>query len=215
MSLKMTMEKRMRTTRSILVVVVAAALAASAASAASGAGAQAGGGGGTPPAAVSAPAPAAMPMPTPSPALDQLKCFAGRWQCAGTGYLEGKAHPITAAVHMEWDLNGFFMNLRYEEKKSDLNPMPITAVEHWGYSPELKQLGAGEVDSMGGYGTQATTGWEGDKMVWVGNVHMMGMSMPSRDTFVRSGDNEVTHLGELEQNGAWVKQDQQTCYRVK
>jgi len=215
MSLKMTMEKRMRTTRSILVVVVAAALAASAASAASGAGAQAGGGGGTPPTAVSAPAPAAMPMPTPSPALDQLKFFAGRWQCAGTGYLEGKAHPITAAVHMEWDLNGFFMNLRYEEKKSDLNPMPITAVEHWGYSPELKQLVAGQVDSMGGYGTQATTGWEGDKMVWVGNVHMMGMTMPSRDTFVRSGDNEVTHLGELEQNGAWVKQDQQTCYRVK
>lgn len=210
-----TMEKRMRTTRSIGVFLVAASTAAAAAFAApavTAASAQAGGGG-TPPMTAPAPAPAAMPMP--SPALDQLKFFAGRWQCAGTGYLEGKGHPITATVHMEWDLNGFFLNLRYEETKTDVNPMPITAVEHWGYSAELKKLVAGQVDSMGGYGTQATTGWEANKMVWVGNVHMMGTTIPSRDTFVRSGDNEVTHLGELEQNGAWVKQDQQTCYRLK
>jgi hypothetical protein len=215
MKLEMTMakvEKRMRMKRAVLAFLVAAALAMPAAP---GALAQAGGGTPAMTAPAPAPAPAAMPMPTPSPALDQLKFFAGKWQCAGTGYLEGKGHPITAAVHMEWDLNGFFMNLRYEEKKSDVNPMPITAVEHWGYSPELKKLVAGQVDNTGGYGTQATAGWEGDKMVWVGNVHMMGTTIPSRDTFVRSGDNEVTHLGELEQNGAWVKQDQQTCLRVK
>jgi hypothetical protein len=92
--------------------------------------------------------------------------------------------------------------------------MPLTAVEHWGYGDELKKLVAGQVDSMGGYGTQASAGWEGDKMVWVGDVHMMGTKMPSRDTFVRHGDNEVTHLGELQQNGAWIKQDEERCYKL-
>ncbi|HEV3077878.1 MAG TPA: hypothetical protein VHB47_25905, partial [Thermoanaerobaculia bacterium] len=101
------------------------------------------------------------------------------------------------------------------EKKTGVNPMPLTAVEHWGYSDELKKLVAGQVDSMGGYGTQATAGWEGDAMVWVGDAHMMGTRMPSRDTFVKHGDNQVTHLGEIQQNGAWIKQDEETCYRVK
>jgi hypothetical protein len=171
---------------------------------------------GTKPATASqAPAPAAMPMPAPNAALDQLKYFAGNWQCAGTGYLEGKGHPTAGAVNMAWDLNGFFMSMRYEEKKTGVNPMPVTAVEHWGYSDELKKLVAGQVDSMGGYGTQASAGWDGSGMVWVGDYHLAGAKMPSRDTFVKHGDNELTHLGEIQQNGAWVKLDEETCYRVK
>lgn len=204
------MERGMRSWRSVGVLLVAVALAVPAGAAAASAGAQAAGGATQPMAA-----PAAMPMPTPSPALDQLKFFAGNWQCAGTGYLEGKGHPTSATVNMGWDLNGFFMSLRYEEKKTGVNPMPLTAVEHWGYSDERKKLVAGSVDSMGGYGTQATAGWEGNTMVWVGDAHMMGTRMPSRDTFVKHGDNEVTHLGEIQQNGAWIKQDEETCYRVK
>src|SRR5260370_30928713 len=80
-------------------------------------------------------APAMAPTgPTPNPALAQLNFFAGNWQCAGTGYMDGKGHPTSAKVSMGWDLNGYFMSLRYEEQKTDVNPMPLTAVEHWGYS---------------------------------------------------------------------------------
>ena len=217
MKLETTMEWGMRSLRSVGVLAVAVALAVLTATAVGGqldpgtkpaTGSQA-------PAAAAAPAPAAMPMPTPNPALDQLKFFAGNWQCAGTGYVEGKGHPTSATVNSGWDLNGFFMSIRYEEKKTGVNPMPVTAVEQWGYSDELKKLVAGHVDSMGGYGTEATAGWEGDAMVWVGDDHMMGTRMPGRDTFVKHGDNQVTHLGELQQNGAWIKQDEETCYRVK
>jgi hypothetical protein len=164
--------------------------------------------------APTAPAMAPAGPPPPNPALAQLNFFAGSWQCAGTGYMDGKGHPTGGRVTMGWELNGYFMSLRYEEQKTDVNPMPITAVEHWGYSDELKKLVAGQVDSMGGYGTQASVGWEGDKMVWVGDSHMMGTKMPSRDTFVRHGDNEVTHLGEMQQNGAWIKQDEERCYKL-
>jgi hypothetical protein len=215
MKLETMMKRGMRGLRSVGLVVVAVAFAVLTATAA---GAQLDPGN-KPALASQAPAaasaPAAMPMATPNPALDQLKFFAGNWQCAGTGYLEGKGHPTTATVNMGWDLNGFFMNLRYEEKKTGVNPMPVIAVEHWGYSDELKKLIAGHVDSMGGYGTEATSGWDGNTLVWVGDDHMMGMRIPGRDTFVKHGDNEVTHLGEMQQNGAWIKQDEETCYRVK
>jgi hypothetical protein len=204
----------MKQSRSAAPLALALAVAAMALAVAAGAWAQTGGAASAAPAPAHSASPAPMPPPRPSPALEQLKFFAGDWQCAGTGYLEGKPHPTAAKVHAAWDLNDFFLSLRYEEQRTEVNPMPVTAVEHWGYSDELKKLVAGQVDSMGGYGTQATAGWEGDRMVWLGDVHMMGMKMPSRDTFVRRGANELTHLGEVQANGVWAKQDEQTCYRL-
>ena len=177
--------------------------------------AQAGGGGSKTAAPAPATAPTPMGPPKPNPALEQeLKFFAGDWQCAGTGYVEAKGHPTSAKVHAAWELNNFFLGVRYEEQQTEVNPMPVTAVEHWGYGDELKKLVAGQVDSMGGYGTQATAGWEGDRLVWVGDYHWMGTKMPSRDTFVRRGANELTHLGELQAKGAWTKLDEETCYRL-
>jgi hypothetical protein len=162
-----------------------------------------------------APAPMAMAMPPkPNPALDQLKYFAGSWRCAGTGYLEGKGHPTEATVKAAWDLNGFFLGLRYEEQKTEANPMPVTAVEHLGYSEDGKKLVIGILDSLGGYGTQSSAGWDGNTMVRTGDYHFMGMHMPSRDTFVKKGDNALTHLGEIQVSGAWAKQDEETCYRL-
>jgi hypothetical protein len=199
------------------VVLFVAAVAAMAFAAPAGARAQTGGhaAAAPPPASAPAPAPAAAPMPPkPNPALEQLQFFIGDWQCAGTGYLEGKGHPTSAKVHAAWDLNGFFLGLRYEEQRTEVDPMPVTAVEHWGYGDDLKKLVAGQVDSLGGYGTQATAGWEGDKLVWLGDYHFMGTKMPSRDTFVRRGANELTHLGEIQEKGAWTKLDEETCYRL-
>ncbi len=152
--------------------------------------------------------------PKPNPALAQLNYFAGTWTCTGTGWNEGKSHPTTARVKLAWDLNGFFLNLRYQEHKTKANPMPLTAVEHWGYSEDLKKLVAGQVDSMGGYGTQAADGWAGDTLVWTGDTHMMGQKMASRDTFVKKSDNELTHLGEMQMNGTWTKFDEEDCKRV-
>jgi hypothetical protein len=207
--------KHLRSGALLVLAVTATAVASTALAAPTGAWAQTAGA-----AAAPAPPPAAAPVavpappPKPSPVLEQLKFFTGDWQCAGTGYLEGKGHPTSAKVHGAWELNNFFLGVRYEEQQTEVNPMPVTAVEHWGYGDELKKLVAGSVDSMGGYGTQATVGWEGDRMVWVGDYHLMGTKMPSRDTFVRKGANELTHLGEVQEKGAWAKLDEETCYRL-
>jgi hypothetical protein len=212
----------MKSNKSMIAFAAAAAFAALAA--ASPAASAQGGGAAAPPAATTmaptTPAPTApavpmsMAVPKPSPMLDQLKYLAGSWRCAGTGYSEGKGHPTEATVKAAWDLNGFFLGLRYEEQKTAANPMPVTAVEHLGYSDELKKLVTGQVDSTGGYGTQASAGWESATMVWTGNYHLMGMQMPSRDTFVKKSENSLTHLGEVQMNGAWSKLDEETCYRL-
>lgn len=219
----------MNSKRSLIALAVAIALTALAAPLAVAAAppATAKGGSGTaaaapaaaPAAPMTSPAPSPAPMamampPKPNPALDQLKYFAGSWRCAGTGYVEGKAHPTEATVKAAWDLNGFFLGLRYEEQKTEANPMPVTAVEHLGYSEDGKKLVSGNVDSLGGFGTQSTAGWDGATLVWLGDYHFMGMRMPARDTFVKKGDNALTHLGEVQVNGAWTKQDEETCYRL-
>ena len=209
----------MNSNRSLIAVAIAlTALAAPLAVAAAPAAAAKGGTAAAAPAApMTSPAPAPMAMampPKPNPALDQLKYLAGNWRCAGTGYLEGKGHPTEATVKAAWDLNGFFLGLRYEEQKTEANPMPVTAVEHLGYSEDGKKLVCGSIDSLGGYGTQSTAGWDGNTLVWTGNYHLMGMQMLARDTFVKKGDNALTHLGEVQVNGAWTKQDEETCYRL-
>lgn len=192
---------------SVLVVILAA----------SAGWAQAGGAGMAPGTAGAKSAPAAageaQGPPKPNPALDQLKYFVGSWECTGMGYVPN-AHPTTARVKMDWDLNGFFINLRYEERKTDANPLPLTAVEHWGYSENQKKLVAGQIDSFGDFGTQATAGWEGDRLVWMGEMNRMGAKVPTRDTFVKKGENEVTHLGESQDKGVWTKEDEESCRRV-
>jgi hypothetical protein len=202
----------MNSIRSACALVLTAAFAAAALTAqtaSSATAAQPGGAASTAPTAG-----AAGEAPKPNPILkQQLQYFAGTWRCTGASTM-GKGHATTATATLAWELNGFFLNVRYQEKKTPVNPMPLTAVEHWGYSDELKKLVAGQVDNYGGYGTQATSGWEGDTMVWTGDYHSMGTKMPSRDTFVKKSEHELTHLGEVQMNGAWTKQDEETCHQV-
>jgi hypothetical protein len=39
------------------------------------------------------------------------------------------------------------------------------------------------------------------------------MTSNARDTFTKKGTNEVTHMGELESEGKWMKLGQETCTR--
>lgn len=153
-------------------------------------------------------------VPKPNPALRQLDYFAGVWSCTGTGYDDqGKGHPVVATATLRWELNGFFLGVHYQEKKTAANPMPIVDEEHWGYGEETKQFVAGVVDNEGGYGNKMTAGWDGAKLVWLGEYHTMGMKLPYRDAFTKKGDNELTDAGDIQVNGAWTKQFAIVCRR--
>jgi hypothetical protein len=147
--------------------------------------------------------------------LKQLEPMIGKWQCTGIAYATpwGPEHPTSGEVAQSWIMDGKWLSFTYAEKKTADNPMPFTVVGYFGYDPELKMYVVGSVDSAGGYATGAGSGWVGDAMTFEGPWHVGGMTSKSRDTFTKKGANQIMHLGELEQNGAWMKLGQETCTR--
>jgi hypothetical protein len=145
--------------------------------------------------------------------LRQLDPLAGMWQCKGIAYTTPwfPEHPTTAEVSQKWILDGKWLAFTYAEKKTDQNPMPFTATGYFGYDPETKMLVVGGVDSGGGYSSGASKGWMGDVLVFEGPWHMGGMTAKARDTFTKKSATEVTHMGEVEWEGKWVKLGQETC----
>ena len=172
-----------------------------------------------PPAAkTEAPAPATAPaaaMPArPDPALDALRWFLGTWRCKGqaSAIPTSPAHPTAADVHVATELGGFWIGIHYAERKTAANPHPNAGIVHWGYDGETKKLVAGSVGNVGAYAIQASTGWQGDTLVWEGPFHTGGATIQGRDTFVRKG-RAVVHTAELQIDGNWQKVDEETCTR--
>lgn len=163
-----------------------------------------------------APKAAGMEVPKPAAELSQVKFFVGTWSCKGhvpaTPF--GPEHSTAATVKLGPDLGGFWFTGRYDEQKTKENPMPYRFSFIWGYDTTDHKLDAWSFDSMGGYGTQESSGWDKDVLVWSGHSMMMGKKMPVRDTFTKKGDNELEHRGEAEMDGKWMVLDEETCTKA-
>jgi len=160
---------------------------------------------------------AAPATPKPDPALAALHWFVGSWRCKGQA-LPGPSspgHATVADIRVQPDLGGFWLNVRYTERKTAANPHPAAGIVHWGYDGEQKKLVSGSVGNAGDYATQVSSGWQGDSLVWEGSVHTGTATLPGRDTFTRRGKNTAVHAGSLQVEGNWQKVDEETCSRVK
>jgi hypothetical protein len=149
----------------------------------------------------------------PDPMLRQLEPFAGTWRCSGTAFATPNSpeHATSGEVTQKWALDGMWMMFDYAESKSAANPMPFHITGYFGYDSELKKFVLGGADNMGGYSTEQSDGWNGDTLVFAGPWHMPGMTVNSRDTFRKKGSTQLSHTGEVEQNGAWVKVVEEQC----
>ncbi|MEA2165065.1 MAG: hypothetical protein QOK37_3192 [Thermoanaerobaculia bacterium] len=148
-----------------------------------------------------------------NPKKKELQPFAGSWQCTGTTFASPWApeHSTKASVTGAWILGGQWMEVHYWEAKTAKNAHPVDVRIFYGYDEQLKALVGGSVDNTGAYSTQQSTGWQGDKLVFSGPMHGGGATMTTRDTYTKVGDNEVRHMGELEEKGVWKKLDQEVC----
>jgi hypothetical protein len=167
--------------------------------------------------AAAAPA-AAAPAGPPSPAAEmaQLKLFSGNTHCSGKQSASqfGPEHPTQSVVHGRPDLNGFWMTLRYNERKTKENPYPFHALYQIGYDSAAKQYVLVEVDNFGGHATATSSGWDGDKLVFTGDYAFAGGKIVARDTFTKAGDKPAGHLGEIQgSDGNFVTLDEETCRR--
>ena len=171
-------------------------------------------GGAAKPAAPAKPPPAPPKPPVPNPALAQLKPLAGTWTCTGHTFGPGPEHPTTATMTLAWHLDGFWLEVRYEEAKAAANPVPLSSVSEWGFDLLQKTLTSTTVDNVSGVDTQTTAGWQGDKLVFEGSARRFGTQFLDRDTFVRHGDSQLVHTLEASVNDSWIKLHEDTCNRV-
>jgi len=164
-------------------------------------------------AAMSAPAGAGMSM-KPSPEMDKVKWMAGTWQCTGKAMASpmGPEHPVEATVTVEMTLDGFWTLSHYREKKTAQNPMPMAGDEYWSYDGAEKMWDRVSVDSMGGFSTATSKGWEKGKLVWMGEGMMGGQKMKNRDTFTEKNPREITYAGEIgTPDGKWAPAWEANC----
>jgi Protein of unknown function (DUF1579) len=156
---------------------------------------------------------AAMSM-KPSPEMDKIKWMTGTWQCNGKTMASpmGPEHPTEGVVTVEMTLDGFWMLSHYREKKTAQNPMPISGDEYWTYDSAEKMWDRVSVDSMGGFSTATSKGWENGKLVWTGEGMMGGQKTKARDTFVQKSPREVNYSGEIgTPGGKWAPAWEAVC----
>jgi hypothetical protein len=150
-----------------------------------------------------------------NPKLKELEPFVGTFHCSGTTFAspEGPEHPTQATVTGTWMLGGAWLSIHYTEMKTAKNAHPFDLIDLLGYDAQPKAFVSGGVDSMGGYSTAQSPGWQGDKLVFTGPTHAGGMTSNVRDIFTKVGKNEIDHEGEFEDKGVWKKLDKEVCKR--
>ena len=168
-----------------------------------------------------APAAAAKAAPPAAPALPaelaQLAYFEGNWNCTGKAFASpmGPEHASTATVHAAKAVGDRWLHVSYDEKKTAANPVPYHVGVYMGYDASKKQFVEGCVDNFGGYCNEASSGWDGEKIVFEGAIFGDGPGQ-GRDTFTKKSADEFIHSGQMQgPDKQWIKTDEETCHKGK
>jgi hypothetical protein len=152
--------------------------------------------------------------PTPPAEMSNLKAFDGSWNCEGKSEASpfGPAGTSKGTVKSHADLGGFWQSGMV---KSTMTGMPgsMEGMFRMTYDPGTKQYVLLWVDNMGAYAQETSTGWEGNKMVFNGDMAMGGKKMAVRDTFTKAADGSLTHSWEAQIDGKWTPLGSETCRR--
>jgi hypothetical protein len=174
-----------------------------------------------PPAQPAAPGstPASPPAPAaakPAPELDQLKFLLGKWRCEGRQFaspLSGPEHAFKAVAENKADLDGFWDQFTYEEKKSkDHHGFKVHGL--WGWDQADKHLVRAAASTDGNWDSANSPGLEGDQVVWTGEFSGPMGRLPFKHTFVKKSDKEWTHTLDIKDpTGKWTPSEEATCRR--
>ncbi|MFL5307139.1 MAG: DUF1579 family protein [Polyangia bacterium] len=169
------------------------------------------------PAAAAAPVAAAAPPPPPAPKpateLDQLKVFEGSWRCDGKQPAGpfGPEQEYKSSFKGKKDIDNFWIAIEYDQKKSKAHPMPIKARGFLGYDPAAKKYVTIGADNTGGWISESSPGWEGDKLVFSGDGSMGGQKVSFRETYTKKGEKELTWSGEMKMGKDWIAVGSDSC----
>jgi len=165
------------------------------------------------PAPVVAAAPPPPPAPKPASELDQLKMFEGTWRCDGkqpAGPM-GPEQVYKSTFKGKKDVDNFWLAFAYNQKKSKVHTMPISAKGYLGYDPAAKKYVTLGVDNMGGSMSESSPGWEADKLTFSGDGQMGGQKISFRETYTKTSDKTMVWSGEMKMGKDWIPVGTDTC----
>jgi hypothetical protein len=116
---------------------------------------------------------------------------------------------MTGTAEIRRELGGFWQTGTI--KGTSPKMPPFEGRFHATYDPGAKAFVMLWVDNMGGWARSTSSGWKGDTMVYEGESHMAGQTIPGRDTFTRSGTGEMKHVWEMQTGGKWLTIGEETC----
>ena len=159
---------------------------------------------------------AATPPPPPKPAaeLDTFKFFLGKWKCDGKAFaspMSPTEHAVKGSAEGKLEVDNFWQSFNYEEKKTKEHP-GLKVKGYWGFDQGAKRFVRAAVGNHGEWDTASAPGWEGDKLVWTGELSGAQGRIPFHHTFTKKSDKEWTHLLELRlPDGKWVPAEEIAC----
>ena len=159
---------------------------------------------------------AAEAPPKPAAEMANLKVFDGSWTCEGTASPGpmGPGGAMKGAVTSQTDFGGYWQS---GTVKSTGGGMPGTMEGrfHMTYDSGAKQYVLLWLDNTGAWSQSTSKGWEGDKMVFSGEMNWGGQKMQTRDSFVKSADGSLRHDWEAQLDGKWTPLGTETCRKAK
>jgi hypothetical protein len=155
-----------------------------------------------------APAQQAAPrLAQPAPELGQLGFFVGAFACKGEAFRTplGGPHPVERTIVGKMDLDGFWLFMRFEDKDTDANPMPVRGNWQLAYDARVKTFVALWTDNLGRWFPQVSTGWDRDAIAFTGEFSLNGQKGVVRDTFSKTSERSMTMTVEIQRDGAWMR----------
>lgn len=168
------------------------------------------------PAAAAPAAAAPAGPPKPAPEVDALfKGWEGNWKCDTTFAANsmGPGSPevkTKSEVKIKKDLGGFWYRGEYKIKKSKTMP-GMEGIFMLGYDTGAKSAVSVSYDAMGGYAVETSPDATADKLVLVGDGHMMGMKVKMRETMTKKGDKEVEHTFDIDMGKGFAPMGVDAC----
>ena len=154
------------------------------------------------------------PAPKPAPELDTFKFFLGKWKCDGKAFVSPMSpteHGVKGTAESKLEVDNFWQSFNYEEKKSKEHP-GLKVKGLWGFDQGSKRFVRAAIGNHGEWDTASAPGWEGDKLIWTGELSGAQGRIPFHHTFTKKSDKEWTHLLELRlPDGKWIPAEELSC----
>lgn len=140
------------------------------------------------------------------PEVEAFAIFEGKWACRGVFPSNGKT--IESQIVFSPELEGAWLLARHD----DLPPNRFHAFELWGFDPAEKQFVAFLYDNFGGVRRFTSSGWVGDKLIWIGESSKTDAATVQRFVYKRDNPSQFALNWEVKKGAAdWAIGDTLTC----